>query len=185
MPSVFHRLIARTPRSVERDIVALELDDGRRLEVQRVRDPRAKRLKLSVDERGARLTLPWRASLVSGDRFLQQHRDWLAEQIKVNVVSAMINADGKVPYTDAGIRIIVAAMRQALDLGVARGGIAPEEVDPDDDRVIPSYTISVPASANIAFNDKANRVLNDVKFTARLAGAIHVVNINGSLTYNL
>ena len=81
MPSVFHRLIARTPRSVERDIVALELDDGRRLEVQRVRDPRAKRLKLSVDERGARLTLPWRASLVSGDRFLQQHRDWLAEQL--------------------------------------------------------------------------------------------------------
>lgn len=112
-------------------------------------------------------------------------RDWLAEQIKVNVVSSMINADGKVPYTDAGIRIIVAAMRQALDLGVARGGIAPEEVDPDDDRVIPSYTISVPASANIAFNDKANRVLNDVKFTARLAGAIHVVNIKGSLTYNL
>ena len=81
MPSVFHRLIARTPRSVERDTVALELDDGRRLEVQRVRDPRAKRLKLSVDERGARLTLPWRASLVSGDRFLQQHRDWLAEQL--------------------------------------------------------------------------------------------------------
>ncbi len=112
-------------------------------------------------------------------------RDWLAEQIKVNVVSSMINADGKVPYTDAGIRIIVAAMRQALDLGVARGGIAPEEVDPDDNRVIPSYTISVPASANIAFNDKANRVLNDVKFTARLAGAIHVVNIKGSLTYNL
>ena len=112
-------------------------------------------------------------------------RDWLAEQVKINVVSSMINADGKVPYTDAGIRIIVAAIRQALDLGVARGGIAPEEVDPDDDRVIPSYTISVPASANIAFNDKANRVLNDVKFTARLAGAIHVVNIKGSLTYNL
>lgn len=112
-------------------------------------------------------------------------RDWLAEQIKVNVVSAMINADGKVPYTDAGIRIIVAAMRQALDLGVARGGIAPPEVDPDDDRLIPSYTVSVPAAANIAFNDKANRVLNDVKFTARLAGAIHVVNIKGSLTYAL
>lgn len=81
MPSLLHRLIARTPRSVERDTVTLALDDGRSLEVQRVRDPRAKRLKLSVDERGARLTLPWRASLVSGDRFLQQHRDWLAEQL--------------------------------------------------------------------------------------------------------
>jgi len=81
MSSLLRRLIARTPRSVERDTVALDLDDGRVLDVQRVRDPRAKRLKLSVDERGARLTLPWRASLVSGDRFLQQHRDWLADQL--------------------------------------------------------------------------------------------------------
>ena len=81
MSSLLRRLIARTPRSVERDTVALELQDGRQLDVQRVRDPRAKRLKLSVDERGARLTLPWRASLVSGDRFLQQHRDWLTDQL--------------------------------------------------------------------------------------------------------
>lgn len=81
MPSLRSLLIARTPRSVERDTVVLELEDGRPLEVQRVRDPRAKRLRLSVDERGARLTLPWRASLVSGDRFLQQHRDWLSDQL--------------------------------------------------------------------------------------------------------
>ncbi|KRA41513.1 SprT family zinc-dependent metalloprotease [Pseudoxanthomonas sp. Root630] len=81
MSSLLRRLIARTPRSVERDTITLELDGGRTLDVQRVRDPRAKRLKLSVDERGARLTLPWRASLVSGDRFLQQHRDWLGEQL--------------------------------------------------------------------------------------------------------
>lgn len=81
MSSLLRRLIARTPRSVERDTVALELQDGRQLDVQRVRDPRAKRLKLSVDERGVRLTLPWRASLVSGDRFLQQHRDWLIDQL--------------------------------------------------------------------------------------------------------
>lgn len=81
VPSLRSLLITRTPRSVERDTVVLELEDGRSLDVQRVRDPRAKRLKLSVDERGARLTLPWRASLVSGDRFLQQHRAWLADQL--------------------------------------------------------------------------------------------------------
>mgnify|MGYP006172028453 CR=1 FL=1 len=55
MPSLLQRLTTRTPRSVERDTVTLQLEDGRDLEVQRVRDPRAKRLKLSVDERGARL----------------------------------------------------------------------------------------------------------------------------------
>ena len=77
MASMLHRLIDRTPQRVQRDTLELELDDGRRVEVQRVRDPRARRLKLSVDERGARLTLPPLASLVSGDRFLHEHRSWL------------------------------------------------------------------------------------------------------------
>lgn len=111
-------------------------------------------------------------------------RDWLAEQIKINVVSALINANGKVPYTDSGIQIVTTAMRKALDLGVSRGGIAPEELD-EDGRKIPSYTISAPLAANVPSNDKANRVLNDVSFTARLAGAIHAATIRGNLTYSL
>lgn len=68
-------------RSIERDSVELALDDGRIVPVARVRDPRARRLKLSVDERGARLTLPPRASLVAGERFLSEHREWVAEQL--------------------------------------------------------------------------------------------------------
>lgn len=82
MPGLFHRLIAPKPRSVERDSVPLVLHDEHAITVQRVRDPRAKRIKLSVDERGARLTLPLRASLVSGDRFLQEHRQWLSAQLQ-------------------------------------------------------------------------------------------------------
>jgi len=68
-------------RSIERDSIELALDDGRAVPVARVRDPRARRLKLSVDERGARLTLPPRASLAAGDRFLAEHRDWVAVQL--------------------------------------------------------------------------------------------------------
>mgnify|MGYP000305276494 CR=1 FL=1 len=68
-----------------------------------MRDPRARRLKLSVDERGARLTLPPRASLVSGDRFLQQHRDWLmpahyeeaSNSLKLSVHSWLLTIGGK------------------------------------------------------------------------------------------
>jgi predicted metal-dependent hydrolase len=77
-----HRLIAPKPRPVERDEIPLQLQDGTAIAIQRVRDPRAKRIKLSVDERGARLTLPMRASLVSGDRFLHEHREWLAVQLE-------------------------------------------------------------------------------------------------------
>ncbi len=81
MPGLLHRLIAPKPSGTVRDNLAFTLPDGRNIEVLRVRDPRARRLKLSVDERGARLTLPMRASLVSGERFLHQHREWLAEQL--------------------------------------------------------------------------------------------------------
>lgn len=76
------RLLPKPPRSIERDTVTVDLADRLQLQVQRVRDPRAKRMKLSVDERGARLTLPLRASLVSGERFLHEHRRWLATQLE-------------------------------------------------------------------------------------------------------
>lgn len=109
-------------------------------------------------------------------------RDWLAEQVKINVASQLINADGKVPYTDAGILVIVNGIRQALMLGQARGLIAPDEID-DAGRKIPGFVITVPRAASISPNDKANRILRDLKFSARLAGAIHVAEIKGNLTY--
>lgn len=62
-------------------MLQLTLADGAAIQVQRVRNPRARRLKLSVDERGARLTLPARASLVASERFLIEHRDWLVMQL--------------------------------------------------------------------------------------------------------
>lgn len=68
-------------RTIERDSIELALADGRSVPIARVRDPRARRLKLCVDERGARLTLPPRASAIAGERFLAEHRDWIAEQL--------------------------------------------------------------------------------------------------------
>ena len=108
-------------------------------------------------------------------------RDWLQEEITVNVFNALVNND-KIPYTDEGIAIIEAQIRQALELGTRRGGIAPIEYDEDGNENY-GYTISVPLSSSISANQKATRVLQDVSFTARLAGAIHVVEITGSLTY--
>ena len=88
MPNPF-RLLLPKPRTIERDAFELVLTDGRAIEVQRVRDPRARRIKLSVDERGARLTLPTRASRVAGERFAIEHRDWLAMQIQRHALDAM------------------------------------------------------------------------------------------------
>ena len=92
MHSLFRLLApARTaakPPAIQRDSIPFVLADGRRIDVLRVRDPRARRIKLSVDERGARLTLPLRASLVSGERFLHEHRDWLTAQFAAQTVHA-------------------------------------------------------------------------------------------------
>jgi predicted metal-dependent hydrolase len=88
------RLIAAKPGgkppALHRDTIELLLEGDRKLPVLRVRDPRARRLRLTVDERGARLTLPARASLVSGDRFLHQHRHWLAEQVAAHAIEGLL-----------------------------------------------------------------------------------------------
>ena len=74
------RLFARTPAVTERRNIALPLGDGATLEVSMQRHPRARRIKLSVDERGARLTLPMRASERAALDFLHAHSDWLRDQ---------------------------------------------------------------------------------------------------------
>jgi predicted metal-dependent hydrolase len=69
------------PRPQERETLEVTLPHGGVAAVLRVRDPRARRIKLLVSERGARLTVPVRASLRDAERFLQSHLDWLAQQL--------------------------------------------------------------------------------------------------------
>jgi len=109
MPDLMSRLLAPKPRTIERDTLSLTLADGRTIDVQRVRDPRARRLRLSVDERGARLTVPLRASLASGERFLAGHRDWLASQL-VHYAAALPGLERDVtaflPLRDAQLPVV-------------------------------------------------------------------------------
>ena len=72
---------ANKTAGVQREQITLQLDDGSHLSLLRVRDPRARRIKLSVDERGARLTLPLRSSLQAGERFLHEHQQWLRQEL--------------------------------------------------------------------------------------------------------
>jgi len=68
-------------RSEERETIEVALPDGRLAPLLRVRDPRARRIRLLVNERGARLTVPPRASLREAEHFLQANLHWLAQQI--------------------------------------------------------------------------------------------------------
>lgn len=108
-------------------------------------------------------------------------RDWLEEEASTRLYSFFL--DRKVPYTDKGIASIENQLRGALNLAVTRGVLAPDEVNAAG-KIVPSYTVTTPLNANISSVDKANRVLRDMSFTARLAGAIHAVEVSGTLVYN-
>jgi len=108
-------------------------------------------------------------------------RDWLQNDMQVRVVNLLV-VNPKVPYTDGGIALVQNQMIASLKDGQKYEGIAPTEYD-EDGNPNPGFTTSVPLSSSLTSSQKASRVLTDCSFTARLAGAIHMVEIKGCLTY--
>ncbi len=133
------RLLTPKPRALERDTFALVLGDGHSVEIQRVRDPRARRLRLSVDERGARLTLPRRASLVSGERFVREHGDWLLAQLALHA------DDGGIAPLRPGVTARLPLRGQLLPLRWEDGRYARLEADADGLRLRAPSRAGLPA----------------------------------------
>ena len=73
----------------------------------------------------------------------------------------------KIPFTDHGIAIIESEIRAQLLEGVSAGYI-------NDD-----FVITVPKAREVSANNRANRILPDIKFTATLQGALHKVTVAG------
>lgn len=94
--------------------------------------------------------------------------DALSSDIQTSVFGTLAGA-AKVPYTDAGIAQIEAAVRGALKRSTDKGILTND---------VP-FTVSVPINANVAAADKTSRTLNNVFFTGKLAGAVHSANIQG------
>jgi hypothetical protein len=97
--------------------------------------------------------------------------DWLTSRIQEFVYSVLVNST-KVPYTDAGITAIESEVKRALQLGISNNFIAND----------PPPIVTVPKAANVPPTDKTQRILRNVRFQATLSGAIHVVNITGTVT---
>lgn len=110
-------------------------------------------------------------------------RDWLLERIRVDGFQVFV--DNRIGFTDAGLATIHNALRKSLVTGRDVGGIAPEEVDADTKRIIPSFTTVIPAASSFSAQQKATRKATGIKFTARLTGAIHATEISGTLAYEL
>lgn len=108
-------------------------------------------------------------------------RDWLKNEMQVNVFN-VLKVNRKVPFTDGGIGLIEGQMEATLSKGQTIGGIAPTEYDADDNE-IPGYTVTVPLASDLTEAERKSRKLTGCRYTARLAGAIHIVEIHGNLTF--
>ena len=98
--------------------------------------------------------------------------DWVQARIQEQVFYRLATRK-KIPMTQPGALIIEAEIRSVLDQGVRNGGIAEA----------PPYTVQSPDVLLIPEVQRAQRVMGDFKFQARLAGAVHKVIIRGVVGY--
>lgn len=96
--------------------------------------------------------------------------DWLSARLQERIF-ALLASQPKVPYTDAGIQTVVAEILAQLQEGAENGFLTPG-----------AFTVSAPRAKNVSPADKTSRTLNNVTFTAQLAGSIHIVKIVGTVT---
>jgi hypothetical protein len=110
--------------------------------------------------------------VVSAGEFIDviRFRDWLVARMQERIFGTLTSVN-KVPYTNKGVATITADVRAQLQEGVDAGGLS------DD----PAPTAQGPKVQNVSNADKVGRVLNNVKFDAVLAGAIHAVNLSGTV----
>lgn len=111
--------------------------------------------------------------------------DKLFQTIQANVFGALV-ANEKIPFTNGGIAQIGAQVTAALQASVTDGLIATSRPNPQTlNEESPAFTVTVPNVADISPGDRANRIIpasNPISFEATLAGAIHSVNVRGTLS---
>lgn len=95
---------------------------------------------------------------------------WLTARLRERIWFRMVNTQ-KIPYTNAGIAVIEAEVRNQLAEGIRNNFLADS----------PAPVIIVPDALAVDPNLRATRTLEDLSFEARLAGAIHFVKIRGSV----
>jgi hypothetical protein len=94
--------------------------------------------------------------------------DWLRARL-IERLFLLLRTNPKLPFTDASIAIVVAAVREILQLAVDVG-------------VLASFEVTAPTVAQVPLADRAARRLPNVNFIARLAGAIHLIEVTGTVS---
>lgn len=98
----------------------------------------------------------------------QRGLDWLQDDMTKAVFGALVAAK-KVPFTNAGIAMIENEVMGSLKRAVNMGILDTLEKD----------AVQVPKVKDVSSTNRGLRLLPDIKFKCRLAGAIHKVVISG------
>lgn len=94
---------------------------------------------------------------------------WLTARMEERLFGALVN-NPKIPYTDAGFAILVTEVRAQLKIAESAGVIAP------------GWTVTILPVASQDPADRAARIVRGLEFQAQLAGAVHKINVNGTVT---
>jgi hypothetical protein len=118
---------------------------------------------------GAAIT--WEGKAASGEYAdITRFVDWLHARIQEDVFGEL-KARKKIPYTNRGAAILLNRVIARLQDGEDVGGLADE----------PKFTATAKDVLLMSTADRAGRIGPDIDFGARLAGAIHKVNIRGKV----
>ena len=97
--------------------------------------------------------------------------DWLKATMQADLLTVLASAE-KIPFTDAGVDIVKGVVFGTLTAGVKVGGLAND----------PAPNVEAPLVADVSLANRQNRILPDVVFTGKLAGAIHYANVKGTIS---
>lgn len=166
--ALMSRQFSRSPGSSTWAFKTLSGVQADALTATELNNARGKNALTYVNTKGIKHTFDGKAA--SG-RFLDVTRgiEWLHANLEADVFTVIANAE-KIPYTNLGVSQIEAVVRKRLSIAQNTNGL-----------LAPGWTVSVPNVADVSTTDKGNRLLPDVEFSAELAGAVHKVQIDGSV----
>lgn len=100
---------------------------------------------------------------------------WIKFKMEEDAAYLSLNTP-KIPYSNRGIGMLISVVENVLKRGTLQDIILEE-----DGKGV--YEINYTLRENVSKNDIANRVYNEIKWTATLSGAIHGGTISGILKY--
>lgn len=96
--------------------------------------------------------------------------DWLTARLREAALGVFFSND-KVPFTDAGIALLLTALRAVLKEATRKTVLSSDT----------PFTLTAPRASAVSSANKSLRHLPDVAFTGTLAGAIHSIAITGTV----